>query len=86
MLIDISQEIKIGKEYRKYSPPLEVKEIVCNKGGKSEYKTLEYSLGTHNSGTHIDLMGIGVELSLDRLISKGIKYDNSCKFKNKLNA
>lgn len=77
MLIDISQEIKIGKEYRKGSPVLKVNKIVCNKGSKSEYETIEYSLASHNSGTHIDVMGVGVELPLERLIGKGIKFDVS---------
>jgi len=77
MLIDITQETKIGKIYRTGSPALSVKEIVCNEGTKSEYKTIEYSIATHNMGTHIDVMGIGVEIPLERLIGKGVKYDVS---------
>ncbi len=77
MLIDITQETKIGKVYRGGSPALNVREITCNKGTKSEYKTIEYSIATHNMGTHIDVMGVGVELPLERLIGKGIKYDVS---------
>lgn len=77
MLVDISQETKIGKEYRKGSPVLRVSKIICNEGTRSEYETLEYSLASHNSGTHIDVMGIGVELPLERLIGNGIKFDVS---------
>lgn len=77
MLIDITQETKIGKVYRPGSPALNVRKIICNEGTKSEYETIEYSIATHNMGTHIDVMGIGVEIPLDRLIGKGIKYDVS---------
>ncbi|WP_319203360.1 cyclase family protein [uncultured Ilyobacter sp.] len=77
MLIDITQETKIGKMYRQGSPALDVREITCCKGTKSEYKTMEYSVAPHNSGTHIDVMSIGVEIPLERLIGKGIKYDIS---------
>ena len=28
-------------------------------------------------GTHIDVMGVGVEIPLERLIGKGVKYDVS---------
>lgn len=28
-------------------------------------------------GTHIDVVGVGVEIPLERLIGKGIKYDVS---------
>lgn len=77
MLVDITQETRIGKEYRTGSPALRVEEITCRSKGGSEYKTLHYSVATHNTGTHIDVMGVGVELPLDRLIGKGIKYDVS---------
>ncbi|WP_028855801.1 cyclase family protein [Psychrilyobacter atlanticus] len=77
MLVDITQETKIGKIYRTGSPALNVKEIICNEGTKSEYKTIEYSIATHNMGTHIDVMGVGVEIPLERLIGNGIKYDVS---------
>ena len=77
MLVDITQETKIGKVYRTGSPALQVNNIVCNKGKKSEYNTIEYSVATHNMGTHIDVMGVGVDLPLERLIGSGIKYDIS---------
>ena len=77
MLVDISQETKIGKEYRKGSPVLRVNKIICNQGTTSQYETIEYSVASHNSGTHIDVMGIGVGLPLERLIGKGIKFDVS---------
>lgn len=77
MLVDITQETKIGKVYRSGSPALKVEEIICNKGEKSEYKTIQYSIATHNMGTHIDVMGIDVELELERLIGKGVKFDIS---------
>jgi len=77
MLVDITQETKIGKVYRSGSPALEVKKIKCKEGTPSEYSTFHYSLATHNSGTHIDVMGVGVELPLERLIGKGVKYDVS---------
>lgn len=44
MLIDITQETKIGKIYRPGSPALNVKEIICNQGTKSEYKIIEYTI------------------------------------------
>ena len=77
MLVDITQETKIGKVYRKGSPALKIREVVCNEGTKSEYKTIEYSVASHNTGTHIDVMGVGIEIPLRRLIGKGIKYDVS---------
>lgn len=75
MLIDITQETKIGKVYRSGSPALDVREITCNKGSKSEYKTIQYTIATHNMGTHIDVMGVAVDIPLERLIGRGVKYD-----------
>lgn len=77
MLVDITQETKIGKVYRTGSPALDVREVVCNRGERSEYTTIEYSVATHNMGTHIDVMGVGLELPLERLIGRGVKFDVS---------
>lgn len=75
MLIDITQTTLIGKEYRTGSPALRVERITCNPGTPSEYKTYTLTAATHNLGTHLDMMGIDIEIPLHRLISKGIKYN-----------
>lgn len=77
MLVDITQVTKIGKVCRPGSPPLEVSEIFCKSSSGSSYKTIQYSIATHNMGTHIDVMGIDIELPLDRYIGKGIVFDVS---------
>lgn len=77
MLIDITQVTKIGRVYRKGSPPLKVEKIKCFKGTNKEYTTTFFSCAVHNMGTHIDVMGENVDLGNERLIGKGIKFDVS---------
>jgi len=77
MLIDITQTTKIGREYRPGSPVLKVEQVKCYEGTNKEYETTLFSCGTHNMGTHIDVISKDVVLEKERLIGTGIKFDVS---------
>lgn len=77
MLVDITQWTKIGKVYRNGSEPLKVEEVKRYSSSGREYSTVAFSADVHNMGTHIDVMSSKVNLSNDRLIGFGIKFDVS---------
>ncbi len=76
MLIDVTQVGKLGMNYIKGAPTLKVEKVKCFEGTEREYATTFFSGAVHNSGTHIDTMSV-IEIELDRLIRKGIKFDVS---------
>lgn len=76
MLIDVTQVGKLGMSYIKGAPTLKVEKVKCFEGTEKEYATTFFSGAVHNSGTHIDTMSV-IEIELDRLIRKGIKFDVS---------
>lgn len=77
MIVDITQETKIGRVYRAGSHPLKVEEVKRYSRSGSEYTTMAFSCDVHNMGTHIDVMASGVFLENERLIGEGIKFDVS---------
>lgn len=77
MIVDITQETKIGRVYRAGSEPLIVKQVKRFSKSGSEYNTTSFSCDVHNMGTHIDVMAKNVTIENERLISEGIKFDVS---------
>lgn len=70
MIVDITQETKIGRVYRAGSEPLKVEEVKRFSKSGSEYKTMSFSCDTHNMGTHIDAMGSNVIIENEKLIAE----------------
>lgn len=77
MIVDLTQTTKIGRIYRVGSEPLKVEEVKRYSRSGSEYTTTCFSADVHNMGTHIDVMGEGVEIEPERLIAQGIKFNVS---------